>query len=118
MESFLICENPRCHMVLDLRENGNVLPRSEIVVNECPECGSRWSSICPFCSKPLEVDWRGGLPHCSSCRQKLQAEVASSNLMQGRQTDLRGSRGGRLGVATQRHRSAARSQRERQVPRN
>jgi transcription elongation factor Elf1 len=118
MESFLICENPRCRMVLDLRENGHVLPRSEIVVHECPECGSPWSSTCPFCTKPLEVDWPDGLPHCSDCRQKFQAEVASSNLMQGRRPDLRGSREGRLDIATQRHSPTARSQREREAPRN
>jgi hypothetical protein len=76
MLSFLICENPTCHMVLDLRENGHVLPRSEIIVDECPECGSSWSHQCPFCSKPLEVAWRNDLPHCLKCRQKLQAKAA------------------------------------------
>jgi hypothetical protein len=73
MESFLICENPTCHMVLDLRENGHVLPRSEIILNECPECGNGWSSKCPFCSKRLEVELRGGIPHCLRCSRKLQA---------------------------------------------
>ena len=101
MESFLVCENPRCHMVLDLREDGDVLPRSEIVLNDCPECGSPWSSTCPFCSKPLEVDWCDGLPHCLSCRQKLQAKAGSSNLMQGRRPDLRSRRtAGHRGATT------------------
>jgi hypothetical protein len=77
MGSFLICENPSCHMVLDLRENGNVLPRSEII-NACPECGSSWSNTCPFCSQPLEVAWQDSLPHCLSCRQKLRARVAEA----------------------------------------
>jgi len=63
-------------MILDLRENGRVLLPAEIIVNECPECGGRWSRTCPFCSKPLEVTWRAGLPHCLSCRQKLQAKAA------------------------------------------
>ena len=76
MESFLVSENPRCRMVLDLRENGRTLHRAEIMVNECAECGNQWSRSCPFCSKPLEVAWRGGLPHCLSCRQKLQAKAA------------------------------------------
>ena len=71
MESFLICENSKCRMVFDPRENGRALPRSKTIVNECPECGSPWSGTCPFCRKPLEVAWRGGLPHCLSCRQKL-----------------------------------------------
>jgi len=76
MESFLICENSKCRMVFDLRENGRTLPRSKTIVNECPECGSQWSRTCPFCRKPLEVAWRGGLPHCLSCHQKLHAKAA------------------------------------------
>ena len=75
MQSFLICENPKCLMVLDLREDGRVMPRSELILNECPECGSRWSSACPFCGKPLEVTWRAKFPHCSGCRKKLQPEA-------------------------------------------
>jgi hypothetical protein len=101
MESFLICENPRCRMVLDLRENGHVLPRSEIIVNECPECSSPWSSACPFCNKPLEVDWRDGRPSCSGCRQKLQAKAGSSILRQRGRPDLRSTRtAGHRGAAT------------------
>jgi hypothetical protein len=76
MVLFLICENPSCHMVLDLRENGHVLPPAEIIVNKCPECGSGWSPQCPFCNKPLEVDLRSGLPHCFRCNRKLQAKAA------------------------------------------
>jgi hypothetical protein len=113
MESFLICENPRCRMVLDLRENGHVLPRSEIIVNECPECGSPWSSVCPFCNKLLEVDWRDGHPSCSGCRQKLQAEAALSNLAQGKRPDPRVSRKGGLTSTTQRCSLAVPSQRKR-----
>jgi len=76
MKSFLICENPRCHMVLDLRENGRVMRRSELIIDQCPECRGGWSLECPFCSKPLEVDLRGGVPHCLRCRRKLQGEAA------------------------------------------
>jgi predicted amidophosphoribosyltransferase len=76
MESYLVCQNPKCHMVLDLREFRHVSDRSGIITNECPECGSQWSPTCPFCGKPLDVALRGGLPHCSSCRQKLQARAA------------------------------------------
>jgi hypothetical protein len=76
MQSFLICENPSCHMVLDLRENGRVIPPSELIIGECPECGGRWSPACPFCGKPLEVAWRSGLPHCQNCHKKLHAKAA------------------------------------------
>ena len=74
MENFLICENAKCRFVIDLREGGSLLSRSQIVLNECPECGHAWSTICPFCSHPLEVELPGGLPHCSHCNRKLQAE--------------------------------------------
>jgi hypothetical protein len=76
MQSFLVCENSRCRMVLDLRENGRVMRRWELIIDECPECGGRWSSNCPFCGKSLEVVWRAELPHCSRCHQKLHAEAA------------------------------------------
>ena len=76
MQSFLICENPKCLMVLDLREDGRVMPRSELILNECPECASRWSSACPFCGKPLEVTWRARFPHCLNCRKKLQPKAS------------------------------------------
>jgi transcription elongation factor Elf1 len=76
MASYLVCENPKCHMVLDLRGVGRVSDRSAMIVNKCPECGSQWSPTCPFCGKPLDVALRGGLPRCSNCRQKLQARAA------------------------------------------
>jgi transcription elongation factor Elf1 len=76
MEQFLICKNPVCRFLLDLREGGKVLSRSEIALGECPECGHQWSSTCPFCLEPLDVSWRGKLPHCSKCLHKLQAQAA------------------------------------------
>jgi hypothetical protein len=75
MQSFLICENPKCYMVLDLRENGRVIHPSELIIDGCPECASRWSATCPFCSKPLEVTWHAKVPHCLNCRQKLHAKA-------------------------------------------
>ena len=75
MESFLICENPQCHMILDLRKSGGVLLRWATTISACPECGSRWSRKCPFCSESLEVAWQAGLPHCSSCHERLRARV-------------------------------------------
>jgi hypothetical protein len=75
MQSFLICENPSCHMVLDLRENGRVMRPSGLIIEQCPECASRWSPDCPFCGKRLEVTGRAGLPHCLICH-KLHAKAA------------------------------------------
>ena len=74
-EDFLICESPKCRFVIDLREGGSLLSRSQILLNECPECGQSWSTACPFCSRPLEVALLGGLPHCSHCQRKLHAET-------------------------------------------
>jgi DNA-directed RNA polymerase subunit RPC12/RpoP len=62
-------------MVLDLREDGRVMPRSELILNECPECGSRWSSACPFCGKTLEVTWRSKFAHCLNCGKKVQPKA-------------------------------------------
>jgi len=53
MECFLICTNAKCRMIVDLGEGGQVLERSKLVIDECPECGHPWSSQCPFCGCPL-----------------------------------------------------------------
>ena len=42
MKKFLICENPKCRLVIDLREGGRVLKRSHLVLNECHERGQYW----------------------------------------------------------------------------
>ena len=76
MENFLICENAKCRFVIDLREGGTLLSRSQILLNECPECGHPWSTECPHCSEPLDVALVTGLPHCSHCHRKLHAEPA------------------------------------------
>jgi transcription elongation factor Elf1 len=72
--SFLICVNPACRTVIDLRSNGSVMRRSELALDECPDCGSQWSSDCPFCGQPLEIQWRASLPHCLNCTERLQAK--------------------------------------------
>jgi predicted RNA-binding Zn-ribbon protein involved in translation (DUF1610 family) len=78
METFLICENPKCRFVLDLGEKGRVASRRRAVLNDCPECGHQWSRTCPFCSHPLGVAWPNELPSCSSCHQKLKAEAEAA----------------------------------------
>jgi hypothetical protein len=75
LEYFLICTNPACRFIVDLREGAQVLERSKLVIDECPECGNPWSSYCPFCDRPLEVVQRGNLSFCSRCSRSLHAEA-------------------------------------------
>jgi hypothetical protein len=74
LEYFLICPNPRCRSIINLLEGTQLLERSKLVIDECPECGSKWSSYCPFCEQPLEVVCRGGLSFCVRCNRSLQPE--------------------------------------------
>jgi len=72
MEYFLICTNPTCRFIVNLREGAQVLERSKLVLDECPECGHPWSSYCPFCARPLEVIRRGDLSQCLRCGRELR----------------------------------------------
>lgn len=76
MEHYLICGNPSCRLVLDLNGSGKSLRRSQIHLNECPECGSVWSATCPFCVQPLSVIFRGHRAHCGHCHRKFYAKAA------------------------------------------
>ncbi len=71
MEYFLICANPKCRYLINLREGAQVLERSKLVLDECPECGHPWSSYCPFCGRPLEAIRQGNLSHCLHCNKSL-----------------------------------------------
>jgi tRNA(Ile2) C34 agmatinyltransferase TiaS len=74
MEYFLICSNPKCRYLINLREGAQVLERSKLVLDECPECGHQWSSVCPFCGHSLQTDLRE-IPHrCARCARALVAE--------------------------------------------
>ena len=73
LEYFLICTNPSCRFIVNLREGAQVLERSKLVIDECPECGNAWSSYCPFCDRSLEVVQRGSLSFCAHCGRSLQA---------------------------------------------
>ena len=48
MDHFLICENPACRFVVDSNIPGETPKRHAFVLSQCPECGSEWSSTCPF----------------------------------------------------------------------
>ena len=74
MEKILVCSNSRCRFVLDLRECDRVLRRSDLPIKECPECGSEWSSTCPFCARVLSLAWPHALPHCANCQRVLRPE--------------------------------------------
>ena len=74
MERFLICKNPLCRFVVDLRtEENRTLQLSDLIISQCPECGDEWSSQCPFCLQALDVTWREALPLCSHCLVGLKA---------------------------------------------
>lgn len=67
----LICENPACRFLIDLRELGQTVKRSSLIINFCPECNSAWSDSCPFCSKALDVTWKELRPRCAICNHAL-----------------------------------------------
>jgi predicted amidophosphoribosyltransferase len=75
MECLLICTNPKCRYLISLREGTEVLVRSKLILDECPDCGQPWSSYCPFCARPLETNLRE-IPHvCSHCSRALRPEI-------------------------------------------
>jgi hypothetical protein len=81
VEYFLICTNAKCRFIVNLREGARVLRRSQLIIDECPECGHPWSSSCPFCGRPLEAIQQDDLSLCSRCGRELQPDpnVGSDN---------------------------------------
>jgi len=81
VEYFLICTNAKCRFIVNLREGARVLRRSQLIIDECPECGHPWSSSCPFCGRPLEAIQQDDLSLCSRCGRELQPgpNVGSDN---------------------------------------
>jgi transcription elongation factor Elf1 len=75
MDSFLICTNPSCRFVVNLREGAQVLHRSELIIEECPECGHPWSSHCPFCGLPLEAIRGDDFSRCSNCNREFRPDA-------------------------------------------
>ena len=72
MECFLICANAACRYLVNLREGSQVLERSKLVLDECPECGHPWSSYCPFCGRPLQAIRRRKFLYCLHCKENLR----------------------------------------------
>jgi hypothetical protein len=78
MDHFLICENSSCRFVLDRRINGKSLHNLKLILKNCPSCGGRWSSTCPFCSQALTLKVVGGFPHFACCGQRLHAKAKAA----------------------------------------
>jgi hypothetical protein len=77
MKHFVICQNPGCRFVLDLRINGKSLDSPQ-PVKKCPACGANWSSICPSCDQALIMKLIDGLPYPACCGQKLRAKAQAA----------------------------------------
>jgi hypothetical protein len=75
MNHYLVCGNPSCRFVLDLRLDGQKLNGLQQKFTNCPECGGKWSSSGPVSARALGEAWAGKLPHCSCCTRK--AHVAA-----------------------------------------
>lgn len=73
MAHFLICDNPECRFIVDLRVNGRTLNGTQFILKKCPLCGGNWSSTCPSCNQPLAVKMVNGLPHSACCQHKTAA---------------------------------------------
>jgi len=78
MERFLICNNPKCHFVLDRRINGKSLDGAQLILKKCPACGSDWSSTCPSCNQALAVKLVAGLPYSVCCDHKPHANARAA----------------------------------------
>jgi hypothetical protein len=78
MNHFLVCENPGCRFILDRRVNGESLDGVRKTLKGCPECGSDWSSSCPFCDQPLSVSFIDGVPGSACCGHNLRAEAKAA----------------------------------------
>ena len=75
MERFLICKNPLCRFVIDLRTKENqVVQLSDLIISQCPDCGQEWSPQCPFCLQALDEAWRESSPICSHCLKALKPD--------------------------------------------
>lgn len=78
MERYSICENPKCHFVLDRRINGKSLDGAQLILKKCPTCGGDWSSTCPSCRLTLAVKLVGGLPYAVCCDRRPHAKARAA----------------------------------------
>lgn len=75
MNILLVCQNSKCRFLFDAGKKQNGLS-SDLPIKHCPECGSAWSTRCPYCKSSLEVTLRSGRPPvCCSCGQTMKPEI-------------------------------------------
>ncbi len=75
-EGFLICMHQNCRRLVNLQKHPEPLVDPDDLPRDCPECGHFLSRFCPFCRRPLDVLWKGNLPHCTQCGHELRAGAA------------------------------------------
>jgi len=76
MNHYLVCDNPSCRFVLDVRVDGKRLGYGRSILSKCPQCGGNWSPNGPMPRRALGERWMDRLPHCSCCSGKLNAKAA------------------------------------------
>jgi hypothetical protein len=76
MNHYLVCDNPSCRFVLDIRVDGKRLASPRFILGKCPQCGGKWSANGPLPRHALGAQWMNKLPHCSCCSGKLSAKAA------------------------------------------
>jgi hypothetical protein len=81
---FVMCQNPACCLILDLRQARHSIRRSTLLTKGCPECGHPWAERCPVCLQSLSAVRKGRYWRCRSCERSK-----ASNTTRGRN----GSRG-------------------------
>jgi hypothetical protein len=76
MNHYLVCGNPSCRFVLDMRVDGKRVASRRFIFSKCPDCGGDWSADGPFPRHALGAQWINKLPPCSCCSGKLNARAA------------------------------------------
>jgi hypothetical protein len=74
VQEFLICVRHKCRCLVNLRESEERRNGPGDLPRDCPKCGHFLSRFCPFCRRPLDVNWQGDVPRCKQCGDELSAE--------------------------------------------
>ena len=80
MERFLVCNNPKCHFVLDRHIDGKPSYGAQLILKKCPDCGGDWSATCPACEHPLAVKLVGGLLRSVCCERSRATNARAAEL--------------------------------------
>ena len=88
MNRLLVCQNSSCRFLLDAGKKQIGL-KPEVRLEHCPECGSGWSTRCPYCNTALEAVLRSGSPPaCFSCGQTMKPEIGHAYATKGENSGL------------------------------